>query len=166
MKPINKTKNPYTLGIILLLAVLCVFLVMTFTSKKIHSTASFEQISQAMTEAVDPGLYPKQDVQKLRRDLKLDPSLAKNIAWYRLEDAMSANEMLIVEFDASGQEALESAAQSRQEAMYTLYEGYAPEQAALMSDALINFQDNYGLYYTGNDPQKINEAFMQALRRE
>lgn len=165
MTRIEKHHNPYTAGIAALLAVLVIFLTVTFTSRKIHSSASFDQVNAAILENLDANIYPRQGVQKLRRDLKLDSSDAQNIAWYRMDDAMSASELLVVQFSEEQQEALESAVIKRKNAQQTLYEGYAPEQAETMKNALIDFQGNYGIYYTGLDGQKIDQAFLNALRR-
>lgn len=147
-----------------LLIILALFLFSYFEGGSIHSNASFENVQQALAGAVDPGLYPLMDSQKLKRTMNIDPSSAVNVAFYRLDDAMSANELLLIEYDPAQKEELEAAARSRQASQEHIYEGYAPQQAALMKDALIDFEENYGLYYVGSDPQRVEDVFRAALR--
>ncbi|MBF0579178.1 DUF4358 domain-containing protein [Erysipelotrichaceae bacterium RD49] len=160
----SKFKNPYAYGQAILLVILVLFLISSFFQGSIHSTASFAQVESAVLAAVDQNQYPKQDNLKIRRLFSLDPYLAKNIGLYRISNGMEGSEMVLVEYDPSQKDQIEQAMKDRQSLQKSIYEGYAPDQAELVDGAVIDFQDNYGLYYVGADPQKVDQAFRQAIK--
>ncbi|MDE5758063.1 MAG: DUF4358 domain-containing protein, partial [Allobaculum sp.] len=160
----KNSRNPYIWIQCLLLAGLFLFLSTFILGGKINSSTPFEYVEQSVLSAVDQSLYPKQDNQKLRRYLNLDPAQALNISFYRLDDAMSANEIVLVQFDPASADVFESAIITRKDSQEQIYEGYAPEQAELMKNALIDMEENYALYYVGSNTEQVKEAFQQALK--
>lgn len=160
----NNSRNPYLWIQILLLVGLCIFWSTFILGGKIHSSAPFSLVEQSVLSVVDQSLYPQQDNQKLRRYLNLDPSQSLNIAFYRLDDAMSANEIVLVQFDPASSQIFEDAINTRRDSQEQIYEGYAPEQAEMMKNALIDIEDNYALYYTGPQTDQVKAAFQKALK--
>lgn len=147
--------------------VLCllVFFAFQISTGRIVSNADFASVQSALAAGVSAEVYPQQDQIKLRRVLGMDPSEFTQAVLFRLDDAMSANEMVLVQYENDAQrEAFEQAAQNRISSQHEIYAGYAPEQAALMEQALVDAQGNYGLYYVGDNPQAVMEVFEAALR--
>lgn len=160
----SKFKNPYVYGQAILLVILAIFFLSSCLQRSIHSHASFESVESAVLAAVDQTRYPKQDNLKIRRLFSIDPSLAENIALYRVGNGMEGSEMILVEFDPAYKEQIEQAMINRKASQKSIYEGYAPDQASLMDGAVIDFQDNFGLYYAGENPGKVDQAFLKAIK--
>ncbi len=160
----KNSRNPYIWVQFLLLVGLGIFLLSFILGGKIYSSTPFSYVEQSVLSVVDQSLYPKQDNQKLRRYLNLDPAQALNISFFRLDDAMSANEIVLVQFDPTSADTFEAAITTRKNSQQQIYEGYAPEQAELMKNALIDMEENYALYYVGPQTEQVKEAFQQALK--
>lgn len=146
---------------------LCLLLIMgqPLLNGKIHSEAEFETVAAAVVESLDPAIYPEVSDSQIRRYLDLDPSMLTSVSLYRNKDAMSANELLIAQFDSpEAANAFEKAVNKRVSTQKDIYSGYAPEQAALMDTALIDVHDNYALYYVGDNGSQIDALFKQALK--
>lgn len=131
----------------------------------IHSRQPFETVEQKVTQSLDTAVYPEVSTSRLRRYLDLDPSAYANIKFFRNGDAMSANELCIVQFDdAQHGQAFEDAARKRIASQHDIYAGYAPEQSALMESALVDVEDNYALYYVGDSASEMEKLFESALK--
>lgn len=149
---------------IALVVLLAVMVLPNFIKTGITSSQSFKTVDKKMEEKVQADLYPKQDNQNIKRYLGLDPANYEGISFYRLDDAMSANEMVIVEFkDESQKEDLKKALEQRKDSQYNIFEGYAPEQAEVMKNAVVDVQNNYAFYYAGEDPAKMQSDFISVL---
>ncbi len=132
---------------------------------KIHSEVPFETVQAKLTETLDSAVYPEVSASKIRRYINLNPDEFENAAMYRVDDAMSASELVLVRFSTPEQaQKFEEAVESRISTQHDIYSGYAPEQAGLMENALVDVQDNYALYYTGDHPEQIQSTFELALK--
>lgn len=159
----NRTMNLIRAGLLVLLLVIFGF--QSFTTR-IMSNAPFDSVASAVTSTLNPDVYPQREPVSVTRYFGLDPAQFEQIALYRSEDAMSADELLLAKFETKeAQKAFEDAVKERIASQKSIYEGYAPEQATQMEAALVDVQGNYGLYYVGDDPAKIDELFRNALRK-
>ncbi|UNT95061.1 DUF4358 domain-containing protein [Allobaculum mucilyticum] len=157
---------PVVLGILGALAiVLAVFWGSTLFSGRITSLNSFDSVQGPVVTHVSSDAYPKQDTLALRRYYGLDPNEFQNSAVYRLSNAMSARELVIVQFgDRQAAQDFESAMKERAKSQSDIFAGYAPEEAQLAENALLNVQGNYALFYVGDHPEQVNDTFMESLR--
>lgn len=152
---------------IVLAAALLIFWISSCTDSRIVSQASFDQITQAVLQSVNQELYPPMDGQSAKNYLALDESQANLWSLYRKNDAFDASEMLIAKFETpQQQENLKKAIEERIAQQINTYEGYAPAAASLMKDALVDIQGNYALYYVGENPDSVKEAFLKALKQK
>lgn len=149
------------------LTLVCLLAILGFQlfAQKIHSNQPFDTIQAKVSEGLDPNLYPPISTASLRRYLDLDPALFNQIVLLRNEDALSARELCLVWFDQpQAGNAFEQAVEQRIYSQKDIYEGYAPEQTALMENALVDIEDNYALYYVGDNPQTMQNTFQNALK--
>lgn len=133
-------------------------------SRKIYSQAEMETVSAALVKNLDAAVYEAKDNQKIKRYLSLDPGMFESIAFWRSDDAMSAQELVIAKSDDPAVlEAFAAAMEERQESQYNIYEGYAPAQAAMVEQGIIDVQGNYAMYYVGDNPAQMETLFVKAL---
>ncbi len=162
-----KRRNPVFLniGMAITLCLLTFILGQQIFGGKIHSKAAFNEVISKLTQNLDPEVYPQVETSALRRYIDLDPAAVNEISMYRNEDLMSAGEMVIAHFEnPQAAKDFETAIQNRITSQHDIYSGYAPEQTALMENALVDIQDNYGLYYVGENTAGIDDAFISALK--
>ena len=162
-----KRRNPVFLniGMAITLCLLTFILGQQIFGGKIHSKAAFNEVISKLTQNLDPEVYPHVETSALRRYIDLDPAAVNEISMYRNEDLMSAGEMVIAHFEnPQAAKDFEAAIQNRITSQHDIYSGYAPEQTALMENALVDIQDNYGLYYVGENTAGIDDAFISALK--
>lgn len=134
-----------------------------FRSEKI-SERSFEDLFAKTMENISMDPYPAQGTQSLRRYFELEPSDFEQIAFYRLDDAMSADELLLARFSTpEAARKFEQAVQARIQSQTDIYAGYAPEQEQTMKQAHIEVEGNYALYVSGAQAAQIAEQFEKAL---
>lgn len=146
---------------ILLVFALVLFWVPQFINRDLASDQPFETVSQKVLAALDASLYPAQDAQAMRRAIKLDQMTA--MGFWRQSDLMSAQELVIVQFDPDQKETVQEALNARQTSQTAVYEGYAPEQAEQTRNGVVDVENNYALYYVGDNGDQIKEAFINAL---
>lgn len=159
--------SKYTILKGILLAVLFAFWIPFFLPSGIYSSVPFDQVVQKVTADLDTAVYQEQDAQAIRRYIGADPSQYENIALYRVDDAMSASELLIASTeDQNALDQLEKAVDARIASQDSIYEGYAPEQKALVEGALQDRQKNYYIYYIGSSPSStdMDARYQAALR--
>ena len=141
-----------------LTAALILFLAPSFLSAPI----SHQEFEAAVTDTLagtDASVYPRRDEQVIRRCLGLNPSDFKNIAFMRSDDNMAAEEMAIVQFDTPAQKnAFVESCHSRIQKQRSVFDGYAPEQTALMDKAVVKVWGNYGIYVVGSQADQIVSA--------
>lgn len=163
MKKSSELGISLSLGAILL--ALLVIIAQPLLNGKIRSSSDFDSVSAAVMQSLDAQIYPEVSASQTRHYLDLDPSQFTSIALYRNKDAMSANELAIAQFEnEEAAKAFEDAVNKRISAQTDIFSGYAPEQAALMKDAIVDVHDNYALYYVGNDGAQIDALFQKALK--
>lgn len=132
---------------------------------KITSSASFDTVSASLLSRLNPDLYPQQPLSTLPRYLNLNPAEFQSIAFYRSDDALRADELCVAEFSSpEAGKVFQQAAEVRQQVQSSIYEGYAPEQAEQVRNALIDVQGNYAIFYVGDSPEALETQFHQALR--
>ena len=104
----------------------------------------------------------------MKRFLDLDPSQYESVIYYKSDDAMSASEFVLVKFkDHSQQEPFKETIEKRVKNQKGIFEGYAPQQAELLKNAIIdihgNYGLNYGLYAVKKDANTMNDQFKKVL---
>ncbi|WP_273234324.1 DUF4358 domain-containing protein [Ileibacterium valens] len=131
----------------------------------IVSSSEFSLVEQAVLAVNDPAFYPAMNDQMVRKYLNIGPQEGVQIGFYRQSDAFSAREIVIAKFDTEQQaEMITERIETRKQAQIDIYSGYAPEQQAMMENALLDVQGNYILFYTGDAAAQSDQAFLDALR--
>ncbi len=133
----------------------------------VYSQKALSDIEQAVLSVNDPAFYPEQNAQAIRRYLSISEEDAEEVGFFRQDDAFSAREIIIARFENESQkQILTEKIEQRKQNQIEIYSGYAPEQEAMMQDAIFDVQGNYLLFYTGTEGEASDQAFLDALRRD
>lgn len=150
----------------LLVLLIIAFWVTSCSPAKIHSETPFEEVASSVSEKAGNEYYPSMDSSKARKYISVSDDDCTSWMFYRTSDAYNAQELLVAQFETPEQaDALEEVIDGRMNRQIQTYQGYAPAQEALVKNALVDLQDNYVLYYVGEDPKGVKQAFEEALRR-
>lgn len=128
------------------------------------STKTMEEVQSKTTENINLDGLSQQDNLNMKRFLDLDPSQYESVIYYKSDDAMSASEFVLVKFkDHSQQEPFKETIEKRVKNQKGIFEGYAPQQAELLKNAIIDIHGNYGLYAVKKDANTMNDQFKKVL---
>ena len=112
--------------------------------------------SQKLNKCVD---------QDLVHFIEIDPSSTKGYIYYKSPEALSVDELLIVKAsDRNKLNNFRDSVDKRIQSQLKIFEGYGPKQVAALKNALIIQKGTYLLYYVGDDGQKIEEVFRNAVQ--
>lgn len=146
---------------------LLVFWGSTIFSGKITSFQPMSAVETRVLSTLDQSQYPRQDRGVLERFYSLDSNLFLDASVFRSSNAMSARELVLVQFDdAQAAKAFEKAMNGRRDSQSQIFAGYAPQEAALAENALLDVQGNFALFYIGDNPQSVDALFLESLRAQ
>ena len=124
------------------------------------STAGFDTMSQAVTEAADLSKMQEADNQMLKRLYGLDGADFDGILLYYPTSNMGAEELLLVKMkDVSQAEAVQAAIENRLATQKKSFDGYGAEQTAMLEKSIIKVRGNYALFISADDPARVQTAF-------
>lgn len=128
------------------------------------SNRTFDEVLNGTIQNMDMTKYPEKDMLALKRYFNLDAAQFERIVFYRSDDAMDAEELVLAQFNSEeARQAFQETMEKRIESQMTTYEGYAPDQLALMKEAQLVVYDNYGLYVVGAQADQIVNQFEASL---
>ena len=129
------------------------------------SDKEFGNVQNLTLQGFDLKDYKQMSNQEIKRFLNINPQEYERISFKRIDDPMQADEIVIVQFksEEQGQE-FKDKMEARMENQKNIYDGYAPEEAKLIENGIVNLQANYALYVVGDSAKDINKAFEKSLK--
>ena len=147
-------------GLILALVVA----VIIFAAGKKESSASFVNVAGAISAKAMSGEMEKAESRYLKKIYGLNAGDYEDILIYVPATNMSAQELLLIKLSSSSQEdEVLDAISRRIDSQLNIFEGYAPEQVAMLEQAITDPQGNYILYVSGENAESIDEVFRNSL---
>ncbi len=147
---------------ILLLCVMAVALFSQVAGSRMSRT-SFGDMETAVLAAADLTPMSPGDNQMLRRIYAIEPEEYEAITLYYPTSSMSVEELLLVKLaDAGQQEEIRNAMETRVASQTASFEGYGPDQVAMLGRSVIEVRGNYALLAVADDPEAIRQAFLSA----
>lgn len=94
----------------------------------------------------------------------IDPATCKGYFYYKGTDALSVDELLVIKLnDKSALQNARDCVENRINSQIKMFDGYGPEQVALLKSAVVSQKGNYLMYCTGSNASKYEEVFRNAL---
>lgn len=125
------------------------------------SDLKMNTVESVTLESIDLEQMPKQDNQSIKRFLGIQPEEYESVVYYKSADTMQASEIVLVKLkDHSQQAVFQQAMETHRDQQKNIFEGYAPEQAQLLSESLITIHANYAAFIVNKDATKINNQFL------
>ena len=146
------------------LLIALIVVVVIFAAGRRESRAPFETVSQAVAAQIGSGRMEKAESRYLKKIYGLNAGDYEDVMIYVPANSMSAREMLLIKLSSSAQEEeVLQAIQERIDSQYNIFEGYAPEQVAVLEQAIVDSRGSYILYISGEDAAKADEVFRNSL---
>ena len=142
---------------------LCIFLITGLSSDRLSGTA-FQTMKDAVTRACDMTKMQTADNQMIKRLYGIDPGNYDGVTLSYPLTNMGAEELFLVKLkDVSQQDAVKEAVESRLVTQKNSFEGYGIDQYAMLERSIVEIRGNYALFISGEDPQKVLNAFNSAF---
>lgn len=147
----------------LIIGLMCIFLYFTFSTPQ-ASTKDFTSVQNGMLNNIDLSTMELKDNISIKRFLDLEPEMFENIIYYKSQDALNADEIVLVQFKSSNDaKTFEDKMKARIDEQTNIFSGYAPEQADKLNNSIIDIQVNYACMIVSQDAKTIHDQFLRSL---
>ena len=150
------------------MAILCAVLTMAFvffvTRQAPVSDKTAEEIAAQLTESFDTeGLTPRSGGE-FKKTFLLSAGDYDGVVYYSADSVMDVRELLLVRLkDESQSQELTEVLKKRIEDKIVLFNGYAPEEEALLGSYVLESSQGFVLFAVCSHPDKVLETFKEAL---
>lgn len=143
--------------------VLAVFLVFVYTGQNADDVP-MEEIEKQLTEQTELAQMQKCGNRTLMQFYGLDYEQLESYIYYKSSKALSVEELLIVKTkDEAALSGVKEAAETRIQSQIKTYEGYGPEQVAMLNNAIVFTRGCYLFCCIAEDPEAYKEVFSDVI---
>jgi len=161
----NITAAPVFTALKIIALVLMVIFIISEYSFDRESKAAFEDVSKAVSERFSQKNVITGDNQMIKRLYGIDPNEYSDVLLYYPSTNMGSEELLLVKLnDLSQQETVKKAMEERVDSQKNVFEGYAPDQVAMLEKAKVDVEGNYILMVSAENPDEIVSDFLKAIK--
>ena len=149
---------------IIALVLMVIFIISEYSFDR-ESKAAFEDVSKAVSERFSQKNVITGDNQMIKRLYGIDPNEYSDVLLYYPSTNMGSEELLLVKLnDLSQQETVKKAMEERVDSQKNVFEGYAPDQVAMLEKAKVDVEGNYILMVSAENPDEIVSDFLKAIK--
>lgn len=128
------------------------------------STADFDTVSETLVKDMEQYSLEQQDNISIKKYLSIQPDEFESILYYKSSDPMDVREIVIVKFkDTNQQNSFKEMMQNRVDSQINAFDGYGLDQVALLKEANISVDMNFGLYVTSENSDDILKLYKSLL---
>ena len=159
----NKKTIYSALSLVCVVALAAVILI--FNGGKKNSSTAPEVVVSAVMPYVAQENVQQADAQMIKRLYGIQPSDYASVTLYYPKTNMGADEFLLVKLaDGGNASAVLAGIDRRLSAQKTTFDGYGPEQYALLTEhAVIEDRGNYVMFFVGAADAQARQALIAAL---
>lgn len=148
--------------------IVCIVLLVVFigilSKEETVSDKTVKEVSAAVTATVDTKGLNKQKEMQIKKELSLTADSFDGIYYIKSDDIMDVREILIIKLkdNQTSDEAIEKI-EKRLKDKQTLFEGYAPEQSAMLENYCLKQKAGFIFYAVLEDKDAALSAFNKIL---
>lgn len=148
--------------------IFCVVLLAAFVAFLMHSGSvsekSAQEIFEKASESFDLSELSECDKTKLKAETRLDKQSLDSFVYYASDSVMQVREYLIIKpADKTQLADIKTALKNRAEEKAKLFEGYAPEQSALLQSFVLTEKDGVIFFAVAENRADALAAFQRAV---
>ncbi|MDY6038185.1 MAG: DUF4358 domain-containing protein [Eubacterium sp.] len=123
------------------------------------------KIEKSMSKCLKEQKLKKCMDRDLMHFMEIDPSSIDGYFYYKSSEALSVEELLVIKVKSHNNlNEFRDSIEKRISNQHKTFESYGPKQVSQLDNALIIQKGTYLLYYVGDDIQKIEEVFRNAIQ--
>lgn len=152
----------------LITEILCVLLCIVYiiysvgdTSVKTNKTA--DELSSALLEMMSTDDLNERSINFISEQYNIDASVFSSVSCFTSDDVMNVSEIFIGVFADSSDDTVCSAMNEYSQSRYSLYNGYAAEQAALLDNSIIVVKAGVLFFCVDENAEKIYSEFLKII---
>ena len=151
-----------------IMEIICIVILVVFigvlSKEETVSDKTLKEVSAAVTATIDTKGLKKQKEMQIKKELSLTTESFDGIYYIKSEDIMDVREILIIKLkeNQTSDEAIEKI-EKRLKNKQTLFEGYAPQQSAMLKDYCLKQKAGFIFYAVHNDKETALSAFNKIL---
>lgn len=149
---------------IISIAVLIVFIaVMSF--EPTYSEKTVDDVAETVTKSFDVSELKQIKKNQIIEDFDIDFSQVDSFVYYASDSIMNVDELMLIKIkeDATDDE-IEEKIEKRVSEKQVLFEGYAPEQSALLKEYVLYSGNGFIFYAVGENASEAFSAFKSSVR--
>ena len=130
-----------------------------------YSDKTVKEVVEAVSAEVNMEVMTSHKKNKVKQEFGIDFAGVDSFAYYASDSIMTVDELLIIKLEegvnADGiMEKIESRIKDKQ----ILFEGYAPEQSALLKRYSLTYKDGFVFYAVGDESADAHSIFIKTIR--
>ena len=148
--------------------IICIVLLVVFigflSKEETTSDKTAKEVAKAVFSAVDTSGLKKQSELQIKKEFSLSVDSFDGMYFIKSDDIMDVREIIIIKLKdgASSDEAIQKI-KKRLEDKQTLFEGYAPEQSAMLQNYVLKQKAGFVFYAVLTDKEAALSAFNKIL---
>ncbi|SFE07533.1 protein of unknown function [Peptostreptococcaceae bacterium pGA-8] len=145
------------------LVILFAFLAFVYNSGNAKDI-SLKSVEKSLVANEQIQVMEKCNDRQLNQFIKLSASSFSEVLYYKNQEALRVDELLIVKLkDKSQTQIVNDAIDERIASQIKIFDGYGPEQVAQLKNAKIFNKGNYVFFCVSKKPDKVAEVFKNAI---
>lgn len=125
-----------------------------------YSNKSAEEVAEGVVQSFDISDLVKVKKNKIKEEFGVDFTTVDSCVYYASESVMNVSEMLIIKLkEGVNADKTMNIISERLSKKQNLFEGYAPEQSALLEEAVLKKHKGFVFYCVGEDADAAFASF-------
>ena len=152
-----------------IMEIVCIVILVVFigilSKEETVSDKTVKEVASAVTETVDIKGLKKQKEMQLKKELSLDAGEFDGVYFIKSDDVMDVREILIIKLkEGQSAEGAKEKIEKRLTDKQTLFEGYAPEQSAMLKNYCLKEKAGFIFYAVLDEKEAALSAFNKILK--
>ncbi len=130
-----------------------------------YSNKTAEEVAEGVVQSFDVNDLVKVKKNRIKEEFGMDLTTVDSCVYYASESVMNVSELMIIKLkeDVNADEIM-NIISVRLDKKQTLFEGYAPEQSALLKDAVLKQSRGFVFYCVGEEAHEAFASFRSNVR--
>ena len=130
-----------------------------------YSNKTVEEVVNAVSAEVDMEVMTSYNKNKVKQEFGIDFAGVDSFAYYASDSIMTVDELLVIKLqEGVNPEAIMEKIESRVKDKQVLFEGYAPEQSALLKRYDLTYKNGFIFYAVGADSTDARIIFKSVTK--
>ena len=149
--------------------ILCIVALIVFigfmTRETAYSSKTASEVAESIAQSYDVTELKSISRNKIREDFAIDFTQVDSFEYYASDSIMNVDELMIIKLrEEVKPDEIKAKIKKRVTDKQALFEGYAPEQSALLKEYILTDDKGFVFYAVGKDAQKALTAFKSSIR--